>query len=81
MAANTFYHFDSDYVEKWSSMGVYGVEMEAYGLYALAAKFNKKALCISSVSDSLVSKEEISADERQTSLNEMIILSLEVAIC
>ena len=81
LSSDLFYHFDSDYVEKWSSMGVYGVEMEAYGLYALAAKFNKKALCISSVSDSLVSKEEISADERQTSLNEMIILSLEVASC
>jgi purine-nucleoside phosphorylase len=60
--------------------GVIGVEMEAAALYTLAARFGVKALTICTMTDCLITKEEISADERQTSLTDMVSLALEVAI-
>ena len=53
--------------------------MESYALYATAASLGKKALCILTVSDSLVSKEETTAEERQTSFKQMMEVALEVA--
>lgn len=79
LSTDMFYHADGDYVEKWAGMGVLAVEMEAYGLFAQAAHLNKKALVICTVSDSLVSNEAMSSEEREKSLNEMIELALEIA--
>lgn len=56
------------------------VEMESFALFHNAIALGKKATCLSTVSDSLVSKEEMTPEERQTSLNEMIRLALETAI-
>lgn len=63
----------------WSKMGVLAVEMEAAALYMNAARANKKALCICTVSDSLVTGEALSAQERQNTFHEMIKIALETA--
>ena len=64
----------------WSKMGVLAVEMEAAALYMNAARVGKRALCICTVSDSLVTGEETSAEERQNSFTAMIELALETAV-
>ena len=64
---------------KWKEMGVLGVEMEAAALYMNAAKAGKKALCVCTVSNHMFTKEELSAEERQTGFNDMIKLCLEIA--
>ena len=55
--------------------------MESAALYATAARLGKKALCICSVSDSFIYKtEDLSAEERQTSFTNMMVIALETAI-
>lgn len=67
-------------ISLWSKMGVLAVEMEAAALYMNAARAGKCALCICTVSDSLVTGEETSAEERQNSFTDMINLALETAV-
>ena len=50
--------------------------MEAAGLYTIAAKHNVKALAILTVSDSLVTKEALAANEREKSFETMIDIAL-----
>ncbi|MGL4342995.1 MAG: purine-nucleoside phosphorylase [Metamycoplasmataceae bacterium] len=52
------------------------VEMESYALFINAKKLNKKAACILTISDSLVTHEATSAEERQNSFKEMVELAL-----
>ncbi|MBQ8612352.1 MAG: purine-nucleoside phosphorylase [Oscillospiraceae bacterium] len=66
--------------DNWAKYGVLGVEMEAAALYTHAAKHGCRALAICSVSDSLVTGEEIDAAARERSLNDMITVALETAI-
>ena len=63
----------------WKKMGVLAVEMEAAGLYATAARCGKKALAICTVSNHLYRSSELSADERERSLDQMIQLALDTA--
>lgn len=64
----------------WTKMGVLGVEMESAALYMNAARADKKALCILTVSDSLINPEEdTTAQERETSFVKMIEIALEIA--
>ena len=67
-------------INKWGKMGVLAVEMEAAALYMNAARAGKKALCICTVSDSLVTGEELNAEERQNSFTDMIKVALETAM-
>lgn len=60
--------------------GSLAVEMETYALLFNAKKFHKKATSILTISDNLVTKEEISALEREKKLNDMIFLALETAL-
>lgn len=64
----------------WSKMGVMAVEMEAAALYMNAARCGKQALAICTVSDHLLTGEETTADERQTSFTQMMELALKTAI-
>jgi purine-nucleoside phosphorylase len=57
--------------------GILGVEMEAAGLYGVAAEFGARALTICTVSDHILRHEALSADERQTSFNDMMEVALE----
>ncbi|MDR0545511.1 MAG: purine-nucleoside phosphorylase [Mycoplasmataceae bacterium] len=67
-------------VVKKSSPNLMGVEMEAFALYANAIKLGCNALTILTVSNSFISNNEMTAQERTTSLKNMIELSLNVAI-
>lgn len=58
---------------------VLAIEMETTALYTLAAKFDRKALSILTVSDHILTGEETTAEERQTTFNEMIEIALETA--
>ena len=59
---------------------ILAVEMEAFALYANAIKLNKNALCILTVSDSLVTHESLSSEDRRTTFKNMMILGLETAL-
>lgn len=67
-------------VSLWSKMGVLAVEMEAAALYMNAARAGKRALAICTVSDSLITGEATTAEERQNSFTDMIRLALETAV-
>ena len=57
--------------------GILGVEMEAAGIYGVAAEFGAKALTICTVSDHIRTHEQTTAAERQTTFNDMIKIALE----
>ncbi len=65
-----------DVVEKY---GCVGVEMESFALFANAKKLGKRAACLLTVSDSLVTHEVTTSEERQTSFNKMMEIALETA--
>lgn len=81
LASDTFYDDDygKDPYQKWRDFGVMVVEMESAALYTLAAKYGRKALTLLTVSDSLVTGEQCSAEERQLSFTEMMEIALEIA--
>ena len=81
VSSDIFYHADgiAGY-DPLPAHGVLGVEMEAAVLYTLAARFGIKALAICTMTDCLSTHEEISADERQSSLRDMVELALDVAV-
>ena len=80
LSTDTFYDEIPDIYKKWKNVGVLAIEMEAAALYINAAKAGKNALAICTVSDHIINKEVLSAEERQNSFTEMIELSLETAI-
>lgn len=80
LSSDHFYNADKDASNKWLKMGVLGVEMESYALYTLAARYSKKALCISTCSDHLFKGTQTSPEERERTFNDMIETALETAI-
>jgi purine-nucleoside phosphorylase len=68
------------YYEALSAHGVLAVEMEASAIYTLAARFGGRALAICTMSDCLVTGEQIAAADRQSSLADMVRLALDVAV-
>ena len=79
-SGDLFYNDRPDLVSRTAEYGVLGIEMEAAALYTLAAKFGRRALGIMTVSDHLITKEETTAEERQTTFSEMITIALDAAI-
>lgn len=79
IASDIFYHADEGAAQKWASMGCLGVEMESYALFATAAHLKKKALTLLTVSDSLVTSEETTAQEREKTFTAMMEVALEIA--
>ncbi|MFC0274306.1 purine-nucleoside phosphorylase [Metabacillus herbersteinensis] len=77
--ADMFYNDNSE-LEKWAQYGILGIEMESAALYTLAAKYGRKALSVLTVSDHILTGEETTSEERQTTFNEMIVVALEAAI-
>lgn len=75
--ADLFYEPGTDPFEMRKKMGVLAVEMEAAGLYGLAAEFGARALAILTVSDQIVTDERLSSEDRQTSFDAMVHLALE----
>ncbi|MCD6342855.1 MAG: purine-nucleoside phosphorylase [Spirochaetaceae bacterium] len=80
LSSDTFYDENPESWKKWAKYGVLAIEMEAAALYTLAARFGVKALCLLTVSDSLVSKEETTSEEREKTFTQMMELALETAI-
>ena len=54
--------------------------METSALYTLAAKYGRKALSILTVSDHILTGEATSAEERQTTFNQMIEVALDAVV-
>lgn len=86
VSTDRFYTDDEDLPESrrynnlWAKMGVLAVEMEAAALYATAARFDRHALAVCTISDQLVTHEYMTTEERETSLSDMIELSLNCAV-
>lgn len=79
-SADLFYTPDPDMFETMAKYNVYGVEMEAAGIYPIAAEHGVEALAICTVSDDIPADEALSTDERATTFDEMISVALETAI-
>lgn len=79
LSADRFYNAELD-KKKLADYGVLATEMEAAGLYTLAAKYNRRALAILTISDHLITGEETSSDEREKTFNDMMIVALETAL-
>ena len=80
LSSDIFYNDQPEVWKKWAKLGCLGVEMESYALYTTAANLNKKALCILTVSDSFITHEETTPEQRQSSFIDMMKVALEVAI-
>ncbi|HBL80474.1 MAG TPA: purine-nucleoside phosphorylase [Aequorivita sp.] len=80
LSSDQFYEDDFNNYKKWAEFGVLCVEMEAAGLYTIAAKFNVKALAILTISDSLVTGESTTAEEREGSFSKMIEIALNTVL-
>ena len=80
LSADVFYDDDPDQWKKWAKLGVMGVEMESYALYCNAARLNKRALCLLTVTDHFIKKDKkATAEERQLGLGKMIGVAIGVA--
>ena len=79
LSSDTFYDDDKTASAAWIKMGVLGIEMEAAALYLNAMRAGKKALAICTVSDSLITGESLSSDDRQNSFTTMMKIALEIA--
>lgn len=79
LSSDTFYDASNSTMD-WSKMGVLAVEMEAAALYMTAASLGKRALAICSISDSLVTGEELSAEDRQNTFTTMMEIALKTAV-
>ena len=76
-SADLFYHPDETRLDMMDRMGVLAVEMEAAGLYGVAAEFGARALTIATVSDHIRTGEATSSAERESTFDDMVVLALE----
>lgn len=79
LSADIFYDVDRDSWKKWAALGVMGVEMESYSLYTTAARLEKRALCLLTVTDHFLKTEKATSQQRQLGLGKMIEVAVEVA--
>lgn len=75
-----FYGCDKDLLPALQKMNILGVEMETSALFAIAAENRVKALSILTVSDHIVTGEETTAEERETTFDQMMLLALDTAV-
>jgi purine-nucleoside phosphorylase len=80
VSSDMFYTEDPDEWKLWAKFGCLALEMEGAELYTLAAKYGREALCLLTVSDSLITHEQTSAEERQSTFTRMMEVALETAI-
>lgn len=79
LCSDVFYD-NSDYKELENKYNVIGVEMETFALFHTADMLNKKATALLTISNSFATKEELTSEERERNLNEMIKLALESSL-
>ena len=78
LASEIFYNDDPEAWKSWQKMGVLAVEMEASALYMNAARSGNEALCICTISDSLVTHEETTAEQREKTFTDMMEIAFEI---
>ncbi len=80
LSSDNFYNADTTANSKWIEMGIKCIEMEAAALYMNAARANKNALAILTISDHIITGEQTTSHERQTAFTDMMEIALETAI-
>jgi purine-nucleoside phosphorylase len=78
-SGDTFYNDDPEWWKIWAAYGALACEMETNGLYTLAAKFKVDALSVLTVSDSLVTDESSTAEQREKDFPLMAEIALEIS--
>ena len=78
LSSDVFYNADETATEKWAKMGILAEEMETTSLYLNAASAGAKALTILTVSDHMITHEQTTQEERQTSFTKMIEIALDI---
>ncbi|GLR76703.1 MULTISPECIES: purine-nucleoside phosphorylase [Aliivibrio] len=76
-SAELFYTPDPSMFDLMDKYGIVGVEMEAAGMYGVAAEYGAKALAICTVSDHIKTGEQTTSDERATTFDEMMLIALD----
>jgi purine-nucleoside phosphorylase len=76
-SADLFYDPREGLFETMERMGVLAVEMEAAGLYGVAAQLGARALTVLTVSDHIKTDEQTTSDERQTTFDDMVHVALD----
>ena len=78
-SSDTFYDERQDLSQQLQRHGTLCVEMEAAELYILAARYNRRALAILTISDHILTDEALPADQRETSFGAMVEVALSAA--
>lgn len=78
-SADLFYTPDPDMFATMAKYNIYGIEMEAAGIFTLAAEHDIESLALCTVSDDIPTGAALSTEERQTTFDEMILVALETA--
>lgn len=76
-SADLFYNPDPQMFDVMEKYNILGIEMEAAGIYGVAAEYGAKALCICTVSDHIRRSEALSSELRQTSFNQMVEIAMD----
>jgi len=79
-SADLFYTPDTEMFATMAKYNVYGIEMEAAGIFPIAAENDAEALAICTVSDDIPNGRHLSSDERATTFDEMIRIALDTAV-
>ena len=80
LSTDVFYWDEPTDNARWQRLGILGVEMEAAALYMNAARTDREALAICTVSNHLLTGEETTAEERERGFTDMMALALETAL-
>lgn len=80
LSSDSFYDDSPSDSKQWQKMNILAVEMESAALYMNAARAGKKALCLLTISDHLLTGEALSAEERQNSFHDMMKVALKTAL-
>lgn len=80
LSEDNFYHLDPADNDKWRRMGILALEMEAAALYANAAYFHKRALCMCTIADCIYTGESLTSEERRVSFDSMMEIALDIAV-
>lgn len=79
-SADLFYGPDPTMVDTLAAMNILGIEMEAAGLYGLAAQYGAEALAVCAVSDHLRTHQSWSPEQRQLGVDAMVRLVLDAVV-
>ncbi|NND84667.1 MAG: purine-nucleoside phosphorylase [Acidimicrobiia bacterium] len=80
ISSDLFYHPDVELFGRCGELGILGAEMEAAGLFGLAAEHGARAGALMTVTDLMAGGDEMTPEERQTSLDAMIEIALEASV-